>query len=171
MQELPVDWDDIRILTVVARAGSLTEGARVLRVNPMTVTRRLRALEEAAGTSLTEKWKHGIVLTPAGEDMAGVGGSVEGLMHDLDARIVMRVATIATFMDALQAGVGLALLPCITGERLPGVRRVGAWSDGGTWLWVLTHPDLRSSARVQAFTRFVRGVIDRDRALLEGGLV
>ena len=35
-------------------------------------------------------------------------------------------------------------------------------------LWVLTHPRLRGAARVRAFVAHARGLIERDRDLIEG---
>ena len=40
--------------------------------------------------------------------------------------------------------------------------------DFASAIWVLTHPELRGSARVMAFTRFVRALVARDRDLFEG---
>ena len=66
------------------------------------------------------------------------------------------------------AGLGLTILPCLACDPVPGLRRVGSYFEGGTYLWVLTHPELRGTARVRAFTEFMREVIERDRALIEG---
>ena len=47
-------------------------------------------------------------------------------------------------------------------------RRIGDYLEGGLFLWLLTHPELRNTARVMAFMRFMRKVLDRDFDLLEG---
>ncbi len=42
-------WDDLNTVLAVSRGGSLSAAARVLGVNHSTVSRRLAALEMAAG--------------------------------------------------------------------------------------------------------------------------
>jgi hypothetical protein len=37
-----------------------------------------------------------------------------------------------------------------------------------TTLWILSHEDLRSTARIRAFTEFAAGALARRRPLLEG---
>jgi hypothetical protein len=37
-----------------------------------------------------------------------------------------------------------------------------------TALWILTHEDLRRTARVRAFTQFAAAALSRQRTLLEG---
>ncbi len=61
-----MQWDDVRIFLAVAKAGSLAAGARRLRLSQATVWRRMRALDEALGTSLFERRPTGYVLTARG---------------------------------------------------------------------------------------------------------
>lgn len=287
-------WDDLRFILAVARHGTIADGAKALRVNATTVSRRLRAMEDQAGTALFEKLKHGAVLTAAGEEMVAVAEAVEKMTDTLDARIrgldaklegtirvtstdillglwmpdiaafstryegvqlelssgystanltrreadiavrmsahapehllgrrhaelffavygapelierigadapyadfpwlawdlsvgratdnylrdhvpgariVMRVDRMAPMHAALEAGLGITILPCVTGDTNPALRRVGPYFEGGMYLWVLTHPELRGSARVRAFMAHVRELAARDLDLLEG---
>jgi DNA-binding transcriptional LysR family regulator len=50
---------------------------------------------------------------------------------------------------AVEAGVGMAALPCVLGDAHPALTRL---SDPvvAQEIWVLTHPDLRSAARIRA---------------------
>ena len=48
------------------------------------------------------------------------------------------------------------------------LRRVGDYLEGGDSVWLLTHPDLKSSARVKKFLAFARQLLRRDKDLLEG---
>ncbi|WGH78257.1 LysR family transcriptional regulator [Jannaschia ovalis] len=64
-----MDWDDLRIFLSVARAGSLTEAARGLRLDPATLSRRVRRLEAAAGAALFVKSPQGYALTGAGQGL------------------------------------------------------------------------------------------------------
>ena len=71
-------------------------------------------------------------------------------------------------LEAVARGLGITILPCVIGDARPDLRRVGDYFEGGLYLWVLTHPELRGSARVTTFTRFVRELVARDRDLFEG---
>ncbi|MGH1344852.1 MAG: LysR family transcriptional regulator [Nannocystales bacterium] len=84
------------------------------------------------------------------------------------ADISMRFGQMSVMVDAVAAGLGLTILPCLIGDAHPGLNRVGTYFEGGLHLWVLTHPQLRGSARISAFTRFVRERIRRDLDLIEG---
>ncbi|MCC3861480.1 LysR family transcriptional regulator [Pseudemcibacter aquimaris] len=46
------NWDDIRIFLAVARAGSITAGAKILGLDQSTVSRRLQTIEEKIGQNL-----------------------------------------------------------------------------------------------------------------------
>ena len=52
-------------------------------------------------------------------------------------------------LAAVEAGVGMATLPCVLGDAHPALTRL---SDPvvAQEIWVLTHPDLRNAARVRA---------------------
>ena len=70
-----MNWDDLRYILAVERRGTISEGAKDLGVNPTTVSRRLRAMEDRLGTPLFDKLAHGAVLTPAGETESSAAGS------------------------------------------------------------------------------------------------
>lgn len=61
-----LDWDDLRVFLDVARVGSLTKAARVLKVDHSTVSRRLSRLEFAIGATLFERSRGGVTLTEMG---------------------------------------------------------------------------------------------------------
>jgi DNA-binding transcriptional LysR family regulator len=72
------DWNDLRLVLVIARAGSLTKAAEVLRVNHSTAFRRLAQLESRLGVRLFERLPGGgYVPTDAGGRMAEAGERVE----------------------------------------------------------------------------------------------
>ncbi|HEX6959248.1 MAG TPA: LysR family transcriptional regulator [Ferrovibrio sp.] len=74
-----------------------------------------------------------------------------------------------TLRDLAVAGIGLTALPCYLGDSTPGLLRFGAPQAGmQTALWLLTHEDLRRSARIRAFTDFVARALVGRRPLLEG---
>lgn len=289
-----MNWDDLRYILAVSRQGTLLGAAQSLRVSPTTMTRRIRALEDAQGSALFRKKKHGAVLNEAGARVVAVAEEVERLLAQLDAEIggmdqrlvgsvrvtsvdfvsrlwmsdfgeftkrhpgvsleltstmnvlnltqreadvairigteapehllgarhaellyaiyasreliarvgrrdryegypwlswdlafarstdsvierlapgaevALRVTQMGVMVEAVEAGLGITILPCIIGDDHPNLRRVGDYFEGGLHLWVLTHPELRGSARVMAFTRFVRELVTRDKDLFEG---
>jgi len=62
-----LDWNDFRVVLSVARAGTLSAAARLLQVDQSTISRRLAALEAAAGVRLFDRTPDGYLLTAAGE--------------------------------------------------------------------------------------------------------
>ncbi|MEI2414905.1 LysR family transcriptional regulator [Orrella sp. JC864] len=61
-----LDWDDLRYLLEVARAGSLAGAAKRLRVDHSTVSRRIAQLEFHTGASLFERRPQGLRATERG---------------------------------------------------------------------------------------------------------
>jgi len=66
-----LDWDDFRVFLALARSGTLSAAARALQVNQSTMSRRLAALEVAAGARLFERTASGYSLSAAGEAVRG----------------------------------------------------------------------------------------------------
>lgn len=85
------------------------------------------------------------------------------------SRVVATMNTVAALHLAVSSGIGIGLLPCFIGDRSSEVVRLGPpIREAETSLWLLTHPDLRHSARVRAFLDFFGGELARQRKLLEG---
>lgn len=120
-----LNWDDLRLLLAVARAGRLSGAARDLRLDHTTVARRLSALEQAAGCLLVDRTPKGTRLTSAGQTLLVHAERVE---HEI-----------------LAAGAALG-----DGDaRISGTVRLATPEAFGTWLvapniWRLyeLHPDL-----------------------------
>jgi DNA-binding transcriptional LysR family regulator len=91
--------------------------------------------------------------------------------HVRSGQVVLTVDALAAMRDAARAGLGLAVLPCYLGDSDDGLRRVAVTSPDvpRSALWLLTHDDLRRTARVRAAMDFFAAALSRDRALLEGG--
>jgi DNA-binding transcriptional LysR family regulator len=73
--------------------------------------------------------------------------------------------------EAALAGLGIAVLPCVLGDAMRGLARV----EPGTALpvadaWLLSHPESRGIARLQALLGYVQEIWSGDRARLEGRL-
>lgn len=83
--------------------------------------------------------------------------------------VSIRVSSLSGMLEAAKAGMGLAALPCFMADPEPCLRRVrGVVPELETGLWVLTHADLRRTARIRAFLDGVADAVAGQRALLEG---
>ncbi len=297
-----LDWDDFRLVKIIAEANGLAGAAERLGVNHSTVFRRLGQMEENLGVKLFERHRTGYVLTPAGEEMAALAEQMEEnvtsftrklagqavapagelrvttndtlLVHMLthlfsrfvktnpemrldvvlanqalnlskrDADVAIRatddppetlvgrrVATIAWAIygrleefpdhhqpsdlnspelysrpwvalgdnlaalkaarfvrdrvapeniaykvntvlglaEAVEAGIGIGPLPCFIADASPNLVRLSDVNpEFSAGLWLLTHPDLRQSARVRAFMDFMAAEIAKQRRWIEG---
>jgi DNA-binding transcriptional LysR family regulator len=86
------------------------------------------------------------------------------------AAFVYRTSSLVNQLTAARAGIGIALLPCYLGDGEPGVARVLAEpiSDLAGELWIVTHADLKATARVRAFFDVVGEGLAAERELFAG---
>lgn len=66
MNEMRLDWGDVRVFLAIARCGTLGAAAKQVGQTQPTMGRRLRALEEALGHTLFQRTSEGFVLTDDG---------------------------------------------------------------------------------------------------------
>ncbi len=86
-----------------------------------------------------------------------------------EARARNRIPNPLAQLAAAKAGMGLSMLPCFIGDTEPTLRRLPpATAMPSRDIWLLTHEDLRKTARVQHFLRFMAKAILAKRDLLEG---
>lgn len=290
-----MQWDDLRVILAIARAGSLAGASRNLGVNHSTVFRRLNTFEENLGVRLFDRLPSGYALTVAGEEMRASAEMVEREIDRLDrqitgqdlrlhgslvvtttdtlatgvlgphiagfkkaypdidlelvldnqnvslskrqadvavrptltppetlvgrnicditfapyatetmtlspsrdlalmpwisvddslghlasdkwfrrslpdALVVMRCNSLLGVMMAAESEIGAAILPCFMGDKSTLLKRVGApIKDAGSKLWLLTHADLRHTARVRAFLDYMADALRGNIDLLEG---
>ncbi|GJD35197.1 LysR family transcriptional regulator [Methylobacterium aerolatum] len=84
-------------------------------------------------------------------------------------RIALSLNGVAGLREAVAAGIGIGPLPCIEGDADARLRRLGdVEPELHTDLWLLTHQDLRRSARVRAFMDHVAAAMLPLRPLFEG---
>ena len=79
MDEL--DWDDLRLFAVLARAGSVRRAGEQLGIHASTVTRRLEHFERRLDARLFNRTPGGLRITEAGADMLE---RVEQVGRDID---------------------------------------------------------------------------------------
>jgi DNA-binding transcriptional LysR family regulator len=85
-------------------------------------------------------------------------------------RVVMTVDSLVGMLQAVQQGIGAAMLLCplADGDRSL-VRLAPPDSALDTQIWILTHPGLRQVARVRAFSQFMFEALSRNPRLVHGG--
>jgi DNA-binding transcriptional LysR family regulator len=77
----------LRSLTALARAGSVTQAAEILHLTPPAVTLQLQALQQAAGMPLVERSPSGMVLTEAGLEVAAAARRVDAILAECEAAL------------------------------------------------------------------------------------
>ncbi|WP_022706656.1 MULTISPECIES: LysR family transcriptional regulator [Paracoccus] len=82
-----MDWDKLRIFHAVADAGSLTHAGDTLHLSQSAVSRQIRALEEALGTTLFHRHARGLILTEQGELLFQATSSMARKLESASARI------------------------------------------------------------------------------------
>jgi DNA-binding transcriptional LysR family regulator len=76
----PLDVGRLRLLREVGLRGSIAGAARTVGLTPSAVSQQLAILEREAGTALVDRSHRGVVLTGAGEALAGRAGQVLDLL-------------------------------------------------------------------------------------------
>jgi DNA-binding transcriptional LysR family regulator len=89
------DWNDLRLVLSVARAGSLQGAALSLGIDHSTAYRRLQALEAGLGLRLFERRAGDYRPTEAGERMAGAAERIEAETLALDRAITGRDSSLS----------------------------------------------------------------------------
>lgn len=109
-----LDWDDLRFVLALRRAGSLGAAARLLKVEPSTASRRLTAVESAVGAQLVVRTAEGLSLSDAGQLVAELAQSIEGRVEEMLRRIggedqrpegLVRLSTTESFTPFLMGGL------------------------------------------------------------------
>jgi DNA-binding transcriptional LysR family regulator len=76
--------------------------------------------------------------------------------HIAPAQVRLRVDIYNSIVSMLRTGLGVGMLPTFVEASEPELMPISATIDElSTPLWVLTHPDLRRTARIQAFMQQV----------------
>ncbi len=128
-------WDHLRYFLAASRSETLAQAARLLKVSPPTVGRRLRALEAELKVPLFAPGSGELALTPAGRSLLAIAEQMERGAFEL-ARLsdrqaspdeppvrVTAIGSVALFVvrhftEIQQASEGTAIEIISTGERL-----------------------------------------------------
>lgn len=112
-------WDDVRFFLAVARTGSLSGAARILRVGHVTVGRRISALERRLAAKLLSRTPDGFTVTAAGQAILTQCGAMESAALDLERVAAGRDthATGTVRVTTTEALAHLVLAPAIAAVR------------------------------------------------------
>ncbi len=79
--------------------------------------------------------------------------------------------SISLQIEMARAAMGLVMIPCLAGDHVPDlVRATDRDPTPSRDIWILTHDDLRGTARVRAFMEFAETVLRDNEAALVGRL-
>ena len=82
-----LDWNDLRYVQAIARAGNIADAADALGMHQSTVVRRLNAIEKNLGVRLFDRFSTGYVATAAGEEFCQTAKRIEADILNLDRKI------------------------------------------------------------------------------------
>lgn len=89
--------------------------------------------------------------------------------HFPKGRVAARCNEIMTMVEAVKNHMGIARMPCYVADTEPSLRRIDVTLTPSTWgVWVLSHMDLRATARVRVCRKFLIEIIEQQRDLIEG---
>lgn len=126
---------------------------------------------EASGGRLSEPGdvdRHALI---GWEETASGIGAADWLSRAAPSEaFIYRTSSLVNQLVAAKSEIGLALLPCYLGDCEAGIERALAEpvKDIEGELWIVTHADLKGTARVRAFFDLVGEGLARERDLFEG---
>lgn len=89
-----------------------------------------------------------------------------------NAEVLLRCNTLLAIHEAVRQNIGVASLPCFLADADKKLQRVIAPpAELATELWLLTHQDLRQTARVKALMDFLSEALLQEKNLIEGKII
>ena len=83
--------------------------------------------------------------------------------------VAMRASDVTTILACLNNHMGIAKIPCYLGDSSLELRRLDIPLSASKWgIWVLSHVDLRATARVRACREFLVDIIEGQEELISG---
>ena len=82
---------------------------------------------------------------------------------------IVHVHELSVMLEAAKLGMGIAQLPCMIADRDPDLVRIFPADPSTNWgVWVLSHVDLRTTARVRALRDAIVRDLTTHKSLFEG---
>ena len=149
---------------------------RATNVPPDTlVGRRIAAIRWGIYTSGELRTKYGACLVETAPwvgfgDGFGPASGRRWLEKNIgDKRQVFRANSVQGMAQFVALGGGAGILPCFVADAYPQLQRYSPpMPELDVSLWILTHADLRHSAKVRAFMDFAGNELAKMRRLIEG---
>ena len=82
-----MNWDDLKVMLALARAGSTRKAAATLSVSNTTVMRRLESLEVQVGGRLFDRTPDGFKVTPLADQLLPTATEVEEILTEAQRRV------------------------------------------------------------------------------------
>lgn len=137
------DLFDLRLMTNIAEADSMTKGAELSFISLPAASTRVKNLEEGLGAKLLNRTSQGVTLTPPGQAFVHharmVLGQIEHLRGDLQE-----------YASGIKGHVRVYANTTALGEYLPPVLRA----------YLLTHPDVNIDLRERLSNDIIRAVTE-----------
>jgi len=104
------------------------------------------------------------------EEGMGCNPAVQSLESHFERdKIIHRSNSFLGQLAATRSGIGLGVHDCFLADALPElVRLMPRYFQHKLEVWLVTHPDVRRSARIRAVYDFISAAFAEDRALLMG---
>jgi LysR family transcriptional regulator of abg operon len=107
-----IDPRALKVFLAVCRANSISGGARLLNISQPSVSNTISNLEAVIGSSLFERARSGIVLTPEGEVLLRHAEAIDSLLRDAEEEIrLVRDDMIGPLRVGGTPGALVSLLP------------------------------------------------------------
>jgi DNA-binding transcriptional LysR family regulator len=86
------------------------------------------------------------------------------------AQVAIRANDVTTLLACLAHHIGITMLPCYIGDHPGnGLHRLDLPLAASTWgVWILSHVDLRATARVRVCREFLIDILEQQRSLISG---
>lgn len=78
-----IDWNDLRLLMILDETGRVSDAAARLNVDPTTITRRIRRVENKTGLKLLERVRGGVVFTDESHLLLQSAKKLERTLDDI----------------------------------------------------------------------------------------
>jgi DNA-binding transcriptional LysR family regulator len=120
-----MQWDSLRFVLAVHTAGSVNGAGARLGVDPVTVARRIKAIEKQLGARLFDRTRQGHVATPAALEIVRQAEKIEEEIGALERRLWKRDKELSgtvrvTAPDTTGAFILAPLLPKLHAQH-PGI--------------------------------------------------
>jgi DNA-binding transcriptional LysR family regulator len=120
-----MDWNDLRLVLAICRAGTLSGAGRALGINHSTVFRRINAIEKRLDVRLFDRQPTGYVMTEAGEAVQRAAENIDEQIDGLTRELLGRDLRLqGPLRITSPEGLGLKLLGPLLGtfcEEHPGI--------------------------------------------------